>query len=204
MVLWQRLMIGLLGLVLLSSSDRPALAQTSSPDPASTPDSEVLESPAPNEVPSVPTENLQNYTLPQSFSLQIPQDWNADGTEAEGRATITNYSPDRPEGDVPQSTDIKTEVILVSEPPNEFVDREIATIISQEYPVRRYTTVEVNERTALRLWVSDLPQAYANQIITFVGYGSEGTAKIVTSYNTQSPEIDFQIEQVHDSFERMF
>ncbi len=204
MVRWQRLLIGLIGLMVLASSDRSAIAQSSPSEPASTPAQEVPEPPDSTEVPSLPTEPLQNYTLPANFSLQIPQDWSADGTEAERRAVITNYSPDRPEGNAPQPTDIRTEVMLVSEHPDEFVDREVATIISQEYPVRRYTTVEVNERTALRLWVTDLPQTYAHQIITYVGYGSDGTAKIVTSYNTQSIEIDLQIEQVHDSFERMF
>ncbi|MEO1300354.1 MAG: hypothetical protein AAFW75_32210, partial [Cyanobacteria bacterium J06636_16] len=93
MVLGQQLMVNLVGLMLLLGSDRLAIAQ-SPPEPVSTPEQEVIESPEqPTEVPQVLTENLQNYTLPASFSLQIPQDWSADGAEAERRAVITNYSP---------------------------------------------------------------------------------------------------------------
>lgn len=193
---------GLVGLGLLACSSGLALAQSSQPETGPTPEQE-LPNPADEVTPSL-VENLQTYTLPESFSLDIPEGWIAEGTEAERSAVITNYSPDRPEGDIAQTTDIKTEVTLVNEPPDSFVDREITALIDQEYPVRRYTSVEVDERTALRLWVSDLPSEYAHQIITFVGYASYGTAMIVTSYNTYSIETDILIEQIHDSFELVF
>ena len=197
----QWMVCGLMGLGLSASVSSMALAQSSQSEPLPASGQEV---PAEGEATPIPVESFQTYTLPDNFSLDIPEGWSTESLATERRAVITNYSPDRLEGNAAQLTDIKTEVTLVDEHPDSFVDREITAIIDQAYPVRRYTSVEVNERTALRLWVSDLPQEYANQIITFVGYGDYGTAMIVSYYNTFSIETDILIEQIHDSFELVF
>lgn len=166
-----------------------------------TPNPEIIPS---NEITPAPVANLQTYTLPNTFSLQIPQDWTAAGTEVDRFAVITNYSVNRPEGDTTQPSDIKTEVRFVGELPDTFVDRELTSIIEENYTVQRYGTVKVNEHTGLRLWIANSPLDYTHQIITFVGYNS-GTVKIVTHYNAaareSAVETEILIEQVHDSFE---
>lgn len=205
---------GALGLGLLSMIASSAIAQTPEPAPTSEPidSSESVETSEPLAAPestdsSVATPSLlQTYTLERSFALQIPEDWVGSGTEAERTAILTNYALERAEGETPQATDIKTEVRFVSEHPDTFVQQELAKMIEQAYPVKRYTPIKVNDRTALRLWIAGLPDtdAYANQIVTFVGYASYGTAMIVTSYNDNSPETQTLIEQVHNSFELKF
>ncbi|MEO0987385.1 MAG: PsbP-related protein [Cyanobacteria bacterium J06639_14] len=204
MMMRQWIVTSVLGFGLGAGSASMAMAQSSPSDVVSPSSPAVPATPAPEGTTSAPTETLQEYTLPQNFSFQIPQDWNAEGTETDRFAVITNYNSDRPEGDTPQPADIRTEVMLVDEHPSTFVDREVTAIIDQAYRVHRYTTVEVDELTALRLWISDLPLEYSYQIITFVGYASYGTARIVTYYNTQSEETDRLIEQIHDSFELVF
>lgn len=144
----------------------------------------------------------QSYTLPQAFALTIPNDWITDATETERSAVFTNYDPgSRPEAGAPQPEDIKTAVVRVEENPDTFVSRELASIIDNGYQVRRYRTVTVNNQTALRLWIGDLPLDYPRQMITFIGYGQYGTAMIVTYYDTPTADAEPMIEQVHNSFE---
>jgi len=166
-------------------------------------------SPAATETPEAATETVPEtgfrlYTLPESFAIQIPEDWLAVGGEGDRTAVITSYRPDRAEGDAPQPADLHTEITLFGEHPDIVVDREIEALIEQAYPVQRYRPVRVNDRTALRLWIAEPPTAYDYQIITFVGYASYGTARIVTQYNAATPETEALIEQVHDSFELVF
>ncbi|NER79038.1 MAG: hypothetical protein F6K42_05550 [Leptolyngbya sp. SIO1D8] len=204
----------LMGLGLFVGSSVEAIAQTPSPEPETVPEETFPEETVPEETPpdtdsleATPqssAEDFQTYTLPSSFSLQIPAAWIAEGTEAERSAVITNYNPERTGEDLPQPTDIRTEIMFIDEHPDSFVNREIAAIIEQEYPVRRYLPVKVNDRTGFRIWVSDLPSEYTRQIITFVGYASYGTAMIVTYYNADSMETEALIEEVHDSFELLF
>lgn len=196
----QWLIKGALGLGLFSVIASSAIAQT--PEPTDT--SETPIAPATLDTSATTPNLLQTYTLEQNFALQIPDNWVGSGTEAERTAILTNYEPERAEGETPQATDIKTEVKFVDEHPDTFVQQELAKIIEQAYPVQRYTPLKVNDRTALRLWIAGLPDTYANQIVTFVGYASYGTAMIVTSYNDNSPETQTLIEQVHNSFELKF
>ncbi|MBE7380386.1 MAG: hypothetical protein F6J95_003115 [Leptolyngbya sp. SIO1E4] len=200
----------LMGWGLLACSSGWAIAQMPPAEPEPmiepTPPSSVDE-----ESPAA-ADDLQTYTLPRNFSLQIPEEWTAEGAETERSAVITSYDPERLEVNAPQPTDIRTEITFVEEHPDSFVDREIAAIVEQEYPVQRYLPVKINDRTGLRLWVADLPLDYTHQIITFVGYASYGTAMIVTYYNGPADaaetdaliETEALIEQVHNSFELLF
>lgn len=159
--------------------------------------------------PTVPTaettvENFQTHTLVDTFSIRIPQNWIFADDYSDRSATITNYNLDRLASSAPHPNDVKTEVTWITEFPDTFVERELEALIAQNYPIRRYTTVEVDGQTALRLWVSDLPTGYSEQLITFIGYEDVGTAKIVTSHNAYSLERDVLIEQIHDSFELAF
>ncbi len=180
-----------------------AIAQTLEPTPTSD-DAETLDTLDLPEAAIAPDVPLETYTLEGSFALQVPTDWVAEGHAEERHAVVTNYPADRVATTEPQATDIKTEIFVVDEPPDTFVQAELAKMIQAAYPVQRYVPVKVNDRTAIRLWVVGLPDGYSRQMITFVGYASYGTAMIVTSYNSNTPATEALIEQVHNSFELRF
>ena len=141
---------------------------------------------------------FETYTLPTQFSIEIPSGWFVEGAELEGFALITSY---RPDSEVPQPTDVKTEVTLVSEPPETYVDREIDALIQQEYVIDRFGIASVKGNEAFRVWIIEIPGDFANQVITFVGYENGRTAKIVSHYNDDSSTTKDTILQIHRSFD---
>jgi hypothetical protein len=166
----------------------------STPDPA--PQGGALE-------PDLP-DAFQTYVLPRAFSLEIPEGWVAQGVESDRYAVITNYEANRPAQTEPQAQDVKTEVWLVGERPDTFVNRSIQEIVEKNYVVSNYRAVVVDDLPALRVWMSDLPLEYPYQIVTYVGYASYGTAMIVTHYATPTAETEALIQQVHNSFTLAF
>lgn len=156
--------------------------------------------------PAVPA-GFRTYVLPEAFSLQIPSHWQqATAQPAERYAILTSAASEDAGADdnVPAEEVIRTEVRLLSEPPETAVNAAIEEIIANQYEVARYGPVTVNDLPALRLWLTDLPLAYSHQIITYIGYGSYGTAVIVSQYNSPTPETETLIQQVHDSFTPVF
>jgi hypothetical protein len=145
-------------------------------------------------------DGFKTYALPGVFSIQVPEAWVAEGSEDDRYAVITNFEGDR--DGIPDP--IKTEVWLTSETADVAVNNAIQEIISNGYAVSRYRPVEVNELRALRLWLVDLPLDYPNQIITYIGYGTYGTAILVTHYQTRDNETTALIEQIHNSFGLLF
>ncbi|MDA0265703.1 MAG: hypothetical protein O2890_06050 [Cyanobacteria bacterium] len=147
-------------------------------------------------------EGFKTYALPGSFSIQVPEAWVAVGSEAEQYAVITNFEADLDR--IPQPSDIKTEVWFTAETADTAVNNSIQAIINNGYAVNRYRQVDVNQLRALRLWLVDLPLDYPNQVVTYIGYGTYGTAILVTHYQTRDDETTALIEQVHDSFGLLF
>ncbi|NJN20984.1 MAG: hypothetical protein HC812_07065 [Leptolyngbya sp. RL_3_1] len=145
-------------------------------------------------------EGFKTYSLPGVFSIQVPEAWVAEGSEEDRYAVITNFEGDR-EG-TPE--DLKTEVWFTEETADAAVNNAIQDIISNGYAVSRYRPVEVNQLRALRLWLVDLPLDYPNQVITYIGYGTYGTAILVTHYQARDNETTALIEQIHDSFGLLF
>lgn len=137
------------------------------------------------------------YVLPDTFALQMPATWFAEGAEAEGYAVITSYQTDSK----PAPTDVRTEVTLVNEPPETYVDREIDGLVAQKYVIDRFRLASVQGNQAFRVWIVDAPGEFTHQIITFVGYENGSTAKIVSYYNDDSPTTVDTIMQMHRSFE---
>ncbi len=142
------------------------------------------------------------YTLPGSFSIQVPEAWVATGSEADRYAVITNFASDLDRA--PQPSDIKTEVWFTSETADTAVNQSIQAIIDNGYAVNRYRQVDVSELRALRLWLVELPLDYPNQLITYIGYGTYGTAILITHYQTRDDETTALAEQIHDSFSLLF
>lgn len=187
------LLTGLIAGTLISLSPSLAIApaalaqaDTTTDRPAGTP-------------PPLP-EGFKTYSLPGSFSIQVPEAWVATGSEVDRYAVITSFEGDRD----PQPSDIKTEVWFTEETADTAVNRSIQTIINNGYAVSRYGPVDVNDLQALRLWLVDLPLDYPNQLITYIGYGTYGTAILVTHYHHRDEATMVLIEQIHDSFGLLF
>jgi hypothetical protein len=141
---------------------------------------------------------FETYTLPAQFSIEMPQGWYAQGVVDDGWAMITSYQP---ESASPQAGDVKTEVFLVDEPPETYVDREIDSLIQAGYEIDRFGMASVNGSDAFRIWIIEMPGDFANQVITFVGFDDGRTAKIVSDYNDDSVATTDTILQIHRSFE---
>jgi hypothetical protein len=163
-----------------------AFAQVDTDRPAGTP-------------PPLP-EGFKTYTLPGTFSIQVPETWVATGSETDRYAVITSFEGDRD----PQPGDIKTEVWFTAETADTAVNRSIQAIIDNGYAVSKYSQVDVNELRALRLWLVELPLDYPNQLITYIGYGTYGTAILVTHYHERDETTLALVAQIHDSFGLLF
>lgn len=97
---------------------------------------------------------------------------------------------------------ITTEVSWYAEAPGQIVPLLLADIREKNHTVARYDAVSVDGTTALRLWLTDLPDSeppYA--FITVVGY-SDATAILVSRYATRSDDLDNLLNQIHQSFRR--
>ncbi|MGD1904410.1 MAG: hypothetical protein ACFB0C_00275 [Leptolyngbyaceae cyanobacterium] len=186
------LLTGLLAGVLITVSSPPSLV------PAAHAQAETDDRPA-GTPPPLP-DGFKTYTLPGTFSIQVPETWFASGSEAERYAVITNFEGDRE----PQPEDIKTEIWFTEETADTAVNRSIQDIINNGYAVNSYRQVDVNELRALRLWLVDLPLDYPNQLITYIGYGSYGTAILITHYNQEDEATTALVAQIHDSFGLLF
>lgn len=141
-------------------------------------------------------EGIETYTVAAQFSLMIPAGWTTEMVESEGYAVITSYLP----GETIQPTDVRTEVSLVNEPPETYVDREINALVQQNYRIRNYGVAAVGGNQAFRLWIIDRPGDFTQQVITFVGEGNR-TSKIISYYNEDSPEAIAILMEMHQSFE---
>jgi len=148
------------------------------------------------------TPELQTHVEPGQFQLQFPEGWQVEQHQ-DGSISITNYGPADPER-AAQPTDVLTRVQLVREHPQDYVPQAIDAIAENGYQVVHYRPVVVNERSALRLWMADLPDDLPNAITTYVGYASYGTAVITSYYGDPTAEGEALIEQVHDSFQLVF
>ena len=157
---------------------------------------------APAVVEDANLESFETYRLVDRFSIEIPAGWLVQEDDTGQAVTITSY---RADGPPPLATDIKTEVTLVNEPPTTYVERELDSLISQAneqgYIIDQYGLAAVGNNEALRLWIIDLPGEFSEQMITFVGYETGQTAKIVSYFNDASVATKDTILQLHGSFD---
>ena len=169
-----------------------AIAQTS---PASAPTSEESATESSDAADSAETENaegFETYTLPNIFSVEVPEGSIAEAVEAENYAVITT-----------EASDLKTEITFVNELPETYVSGQIDALIASGNFIDQYGIARVQGNEAFRLWLAELPGDFSRQVITFVGYDGIGTAKIVTHYNDPSEETKELIIHTHRSFEHI-
>lgn len=127
------------------------------------------------------------------FTVGFPQSWAITHAETDPYLTAT-----APAGE-PAMT---TEVSWYAEAPGQVVPTLLADIREKGYTMTRYDAVMVDGTTALRLWLTDLPEpGLPYSFITVVGY-SDATAILVSYYDTRSTDLDNLLSQIHQSFQR--
>ena len=189
--------VGLLATVAMDAGMAgPAVAQVvtqmAASDPA--PQPEAAEDSLP-EQPATPVD-LASYTYEDLFSIGFPDGWQV--TEQAASPQLTALAPA-----TEAATAMRTEVTWHEAPPREIVPQALQTIQDNGYTVARYDAINVDNTTALRIWLTDLPEAgLPNAFMTYVGYPN-ATAVIVSYYGTQTSDLDNLLSGIHQSFQRL-
>lgn len=138
---------------------------------------------------------LDRHRYNDLFSIGFPADWQV--TQQDGEPQLVALA------DAPNSSPLRTEVTWVAAPPQQVVSQALQEIQVQGHTVALYDAIAMDGTSAIRLWLTDLPDAEApSAFVSYVGYAN-GTAKIITYYRDRTPEQDNLLSQVHQSFQRM-
>lgn len=158
-------------------------------------------------VPALTTESetgLTTYEQLDSFSIQYPQDWQVNLLGEDSIEIVNTGANPR--------LNIHTTVRLLRENPDAVVNRSIDQFVSDEVRVKGYRIVTVDDQSAFRIWMGDymsenmaatgdaIQQADTDAVATFIGYGDDQTALLVSHYAADHPDAETQILQIHDSF----
>ncbi|MEL6604733.1 MAG: hypothetical protein AAFP20_16085 [Cyanobacteria bacterium J06614_10] len=100
-----------------------------------------------------------------------------------------------------------TQVFRVDSPPGPLVDANINSFIEEGSAVSRYRSVEIDEQTALVMWLADRPDELSSAIATFIGYGDE-TIFLFSRYSPDvadpgAADIEESILRLHSSFSNL-
>jgi hypothetical protein len=145
---------------------------------------------------SLEPELFETFTLPNHYSVLMPRGWFAAGDETTGHTVITSYAPATDIAD----TDIKTEMTLVDETPETYVDRELDNLIQSGYTIDRFGIASIQGNDAFRIWIVETLGDFKYQVITFVGYDQGVTAKLVSYYSDNSRDTVETVLALHRSF----
>jgi hypothetical protein len=159
-------------------------------DPSANPELEDLNQPRPS-APS-PVE-LVTAAHGNHFTVGFPQGWTI--THAETSPLLKAQSPTEPA--------ITTEISWYAEAPGQVFAALMADIQAEGHTVARYDAITMDGTTAIRLWLTDLPESEpAHAFLSVVGYGNT-TALLVSRYDAPSHDLDNLLSQIHQSFRRM-
>ncbi len=141
-----------------------------------------------------PTFETTSYTYTDLFSIAFPTGWQvseqADAPQVIAAGPASDSLPA-----------MRTEVIWQDAPPKEVVGESLAAIQAKGYTVIRYDAANIDGVTAIRLWLSEIPEDLPNAFVTYVGY--EGaTATITSYYGDTTADIDPVLNAIHQSFQR--
>ena len=177
----------------------PATREPVSSPEASTSDAESSEAtspsfePAPLVSPDVAAVETANYSDGE-MSLDYPVTWQVEVNQ-EGIVAISSTS-------TASAEQVLTQVFRVASPPGPLVDANIDSFIEEGAAVRRYSSVTIDEQSALVMWLADRPSGLGSAIATFIGYGDE-TIFLFSQYSPESERAEDRILQMHSSFSNL-
>ncbi|PSN77993.1 hypothetical protein C8B47_19200 [filamentous cyanobacterium CCP4] len=138
---------------------------------------------------------LETTRYEDLFSIAFPVGWQV------------SAQPDAPQvvADSAGPTDslpaIRTEITWQDAAPQVVVGESLEAIRAKGYPVGRYDAVTIDGVTAVRLWLSEIPDGLPNAFVTYVGYPT-ATATITSYYGDTTAAIDPVLMAIHQSFAR--
>lgn len=159
---------------------------------AQSPDTLVAAEAAPA-APAIPDLEITSYE--DLFSIAFPAGWQV------------NAQTDAPQvvADSAGATDslpaMRTEITWQEAPPQTVVGESLNVIQAQGYTVTRYDAVTIDGVTAVRLWLSEIPEELPNAFITYVGYPN-ATATITSYYGDTATNLEPVLMAIHQSFAR--
>jgi hypothetical protein len=205
---WSLVGLSLTGVVLGPLSPlgaQPGLVAANDPSPAAVDPANPTDpaAPLPPEDATAPLA-LERYVYADLFSIGFPEGWQVTEQESSPQLTALAFSSPEtgPETD-PESALLRTEITWHTAPPQEIVPQALQTIQTNGYTVARYDAIKVDGTTALRLWLTDLPEEGKSQaFMSYVGYPN-ATAVIVSYYRDRTPDLDNLLSGIHQSFQRV-
>lgn len=148
-----------------------------------------------------PPINLEQVSVADQFTLQLPPDWTMTAATNDQPVTITNYPQDQA-SDAPQPGDLQTQIQILPIPPDQLIPDILADLKARNYNVTNFRPIPIDGVMALRLFVVDTPETFPNAMYTYIGYGHE-TAVIISRYTEIPPTTVGLLEAVHGSFSRL-
>ncbi|MGB3136717.1 MAG: hypothetical protein WBG38_13065 [Nodosilinea sp.] len=145
-------------------------------------------------VPAMPT--LETTSYEDLFSIAFPVGWQV-SAQADTPQVVANSA-----GATDNLPPIRTEITWQSVPPQTVVGESLAAIQAQGYTVTRYDAATIDGVTAVRLWLSEIPEELPNAFVTYVGYPT-ATATITSYYGDTTTAIDPVLMAIHQSFARV-
>ncbi|TVP68118.1 MAG: hypothetical protein EA342_06790 [Leptolyngbya sp. LCM1.Bin17] len=146
--------------------------------------------------PALPPVELDSHSYNSLFSIGFPAGWIV--TEQDDAPQLSASA----EAEAVDEVTIRTEVTWHPASPREIVPQALNEIQANGYTVARYDAINIDGTTALRIWLTDLPdQDLPNALITYIGY-STVTAAVVSYYPESTPDVDNLINGIHQSFQR--
>ena len=199
-------------LILASSFQAPALAQTQAADQ---PDAPVLDTSV-----EVPNGTLDPIETPIQDSLT--QDNESEGSEpiaSESETDTTNYTDAKLSVDYPTTWQLKkledgiiissvatapaelvaTQIVRMAAPPGAVVNANIESFTEEGSAVARYSRATIDGQDALVMWLAERPDELGSAIATFIGYENE-TVLLFSRYAPENTTAEADILQIHTSF----
>ncbi|MGB3202651.1 MAG: hypothetical protein WBA99_17220 [Nodosilinea sp.] len=143
--------------------------------------------------PAIP--ELETTRYADLFSIAFPVGWQVN---AQADAPQVVAASAGATGSLPA---IRTEITWQEAPPQAVVGESLNAIRAEGYTVSRYDAAIIDGVTAVRLWLSDIPNELPNALVTYVGYPT-ATATITSYYGDTSANLDPVLMAIHQSFAR--
>jgi hypothetical protein len=143
--------------------------------------------------PAMPALETTRYN--SLFSIDLPVGWQV-SEQADAPQVVADSAGAN--GSLPA---MRTEVIWKEAPPREVVGESLEAIRALGYTVSRYDAATIDGVTAVRLWLSEIPDDLPNAFITYVGYPT-ATATITSYYGDTTTNLDPILTAIHQSFAR--
>ncbi|MGB6014003.1 MAG: hypothetical protein WBG32_04670, partial [Nodosilinea sp.] len=143
--------------------------------------------------PAMP--ELETTRYEDLFSIAFPVGWQVDA-QTDAPQVVADSA-----GATDSLPAVRTEITWQEAPPQVVVGESLNAIRAEGYTVSRYDAVIIDGVTAVRLWLSDIPDGLPNAFITYVGYPT-ATATITSYYDDTTAAIDPVLMAIHQSFAR--